>query len=317
MDKLQKYIKETLGIELKLKALTKKEIDKLPLYLRNNLKAGELLGRDIIFAVKSGLTPEQYKKQADVIEKVIQIPVAFVFDNIEPYNRKRLIQKKVGFIVPGKQMYLPNLLIDIKEHNKAQIKKTGKLFPAAQCLLFYYLAGNEITEINFKAIAKKLNYGTMTVTRAANTLADLNLCRIEGSKEKGLVFEKNRNQIWEDAQTHLISPVDKEYYTDDNCDFDFLYQTGINALAHYTEIAAADKSFYSVSYKTSKFLFEEKKINLINSPDAKTTIQVWKYDPGILASGNTVDPLSLFLTLRDNTNERVQGELHKLIESLW
>lgn len=317
MDNLQKYIKETLGIELKLKTLPKKEVDKLPLYLRNNLRAGELLGQDLIFAIKPGLTPDQYKKQGDIIEKVIKKPVVFVIDNIEPYNRKRLIQKKVGFIIPARQLYIPNLLIDIKEYNKFQIKKAEKLFPAAQCLLFYYLVGNEITGINFKAIAEKLNYGTMTVTRAANTLANLNLCKIEGKKEKRLVFEKNESQIWEDAQAYLINPVDKEYYTDDNCDFDFVYQTGINALSHYTEIGAIDRNFYAVFYKTSKFLFEEKKINLINSPDAKTTLQIWKYDPGILASNHAVDPLSLFLTLKNNTNERVQGELHKLIESLW
>ena len=317
MDNLQKYINEILGVELKLKILPKEEVNKLPLYLRNNLSVGELLGQDLIFVIKPGLTPNQYKKQEDIIEKVLQKPAVFVIDNIESYNRKRLIQKKVGFVVPGRQMYLPDLLIDVKEYNKAQTKKTERLFPAAQCLLFYYLRGNEITGINFKAIAKKLNYGTMTITRAANTLANLNLCKIEGKKEKRLVFEKNKNQIWGDAQTYLINPVHKEYYTDNNCDFDFVYRAGINALSHYTEIAEADKNFYAVSYETSKSLFKEKKINLVDSPDAKTTLQVWKYDPGILASNNTIDPFSLFLTLKDNTNERVQGELNKLIESLW
>lgn len=317
MDTLQKYIKEITGIELRLKPLPKKEIDKLPLYLRSNLKVGEILGREIIFTAKQNLTPDQYKKQADIIKKNTLKPVVFVFDNIESYNRKRLIQKKVGFIVPGRQMYLPQLLIDIKDYAAAEIKKSEKLFPAAQCLLFYHLLGNKIAGNNFKTIAKKLNYGTMTITRAANALANLNLCRIAGGKEKSLVFEKSRKQVWEDVQTYLIDPVDKELYTDDNCEFDSIYKAGINALAHYTEIAGADKNFYAVSYELSKSLLEKGKIKLVNSNDAGTTLQVWKYDPGILASGNIVDPLSLNITLKDNNNERVQGELHTLIESLW
>jgi hypothetical protein len=317
MKSLQEYFKKTLGIELKLKALTSKELDKLPLYLRNNLRAGDLLGQDIILVEKTGLTPDQYKKQVDIIENALQKPVVFIVDNIESYNRNRLIQKKVGFIEPGRQMYIPNLLIDIKEYNKAQTKKVEKLPPAAQCLLFYYLLGNELTGINFKTIAEKLNYGTMTITRGANLLAGINLCKIEGGKEKRLIFDKDKNQLWKDAQPYLINPIKKEYYTDDNCDFNFVYKTGINALAYYSEIAAEDRNFYAVSNEVLKALLEKEKIELLNAPGAKTVLQIWKYNPGILASDHVVDPLSLYLTLKEINNERVQGELNKLINSLW
>ena len=316
MDNLQKYIKESLGIELRLKILSQKELDKLPLYLRRDLKVGEFLGREIIFANKSGLTPAQYKKQADIIEKNIQKPVAFIFDNIEPYNRKRLIKNKIAFIVPGRQMYLPYLLIDIKEYNKSY-KKAEKLFPAAQCLLFYYLLGNEIKGTNFKSISGKLNYGTMTVTRAANILAEFKLCRIEGSKEKNLVFEKNNDLIWKDAQEYLINPIEKEMYTDDNCNFNFTYKAELNALAHYTEISEVNKNIYAVSFESLKLLRDEKKIKFVDSYTAATTLQVWKYDPGVLAKKNVVDPLSLYLTLKDDPDERTHGELKKLIDDLW
>lgn len=317
MNNLQKYIKEITGVDLKLKLLPKKMLDKLPVYLRTNLKVGEVAGREVIFAIKQNLTPEQYKKQAEIIEKNTLKPVVFVFDNIESYNRKRLIQKKIGFIVPGRQMYLPQLFIDIKDFGSTQLKKSEKLFPAAQCLMFYHLLGNKVADNNFKTIAKKINYGTMTITRAANVLASFNLCRIEGGKEKSLVFEKSRKQLWEEVQTYLIDPVDKELYTDDNCEFNFIYKAGINALSHYTEIAGTDKNLYAVSYENWKSLLEKRKLNFIKSPDTGTTIQVWKYDPGVLADGIIVDPLSLYLTMKDNDNERVQGELNKLLESLW
>lgn len=317
MKYLKKYIEETLGIELKIKAPPKKELNKLPLYLRNNINIGEILGREILFVFNSGLTPDQYKKQSEVIEKTTQKPVVFILENIAAYNRKRLIQKKVGFVVPGKQMFIPGLFIDFKEYKNKQIKKTELLSPAAQCLLFYFLLGNKITGFNFNEVAKKLNYGNMTITRAANALAQLGLCEIEGGKGKKLVFTKSKEQVWNDAQGYLISPISKEVFTDDNCNYNSLYKTGINALAHYTAIAATNKNYYAISYETSKKIFNSKKIKLIDSHDASTILQVWKYDPGILASGNVVDPLSLFLILKDSGNERVQGELQKLIERLW
>lgn len=317
MDALQKYIKEIIGIDLILKPLPQKEMDKLPLYIRSHLKVGEISGRNIIFVSRPNLTPDQYKKLADIIEKNTLKPVVFSFDNLESYNRKRLIQKKIAFIVPGKQMYLPQLFVDIKNYGSTQLKKAEKLFPAAQCLLFYHLLGNELIGNNFKTIAQKLNYGTMTITRAANVLTNLNLCRIEGGKEKTLVFEKSKKQIWEDAQVYLLNPVDKDIYTDDELEFEFIYKSGINALAHYTEIAGTDKNYFAISYESSKSLVNKEKIKLVNSPDASTTLQIWKYDPGILASGNVVDPLSLYFTLKDINNERIQGELHNLIETLW
>ncbi len=317
MDDIQEYIKETLGIELNLKIPGKKELEKLPLYLKKNLKIGELLGHDFIFAVKPELTPKQYLKQGEIIGKVFQKPVVFVINNMEQYNRKRLVDKKIGFIVPGRQMYIPNLLIDFKEYSKAQVKKAEKLYPAAQCLLFYFLLGKELTGINFKAIAKKLNYGAMTITRAADVLAKFDLCEIEGNKERRLYFEKNKSQIWKEAQTYLINPVDKEYHTDENYNFNCFYKTGINALSYYTDIAAADENIFAVFYKSFRSIVKGDRVNLINFPDANTTIQVWKYDPGILAENGVVDPLSLFLILKDNPNERVKGELHKLLENLW
>ena len=317
MKYLKKYIEETLGIELKIKAPSKKELGKLPLYLRNNVSLGEILGREIFFVSNFDLTPDQYKKQSEVIEKATLIPVVFILENIAAYNRKRLVQKKVGFIVPGKQMFIPNLFIDFKEYKSTQIKETENLSPAAQCLLFYFLLGNKITGLNFNEVAKKLNYGNMTIKRASNALAQLGLCEIEGGKGKSLVFEKSKEQIWNDAQEYLISPISKEVYTDDNCNYDFFYKAGINALSHYTAIAATNKNLYAISYETAKKIFDKKKIKLVNSPNAGTTLQVWKYDPGILVSGKVVDPLSLFLILKDSGNERVQGELQKLIERLW
>jgi hypothetical protein len=317
MNNLQKYIREVLGTEIRLKVPGKKELEKLPLYLRNNLKIGELLGHELMFVVKTNLTPTQYQKQAKIIENVFRKPVIYVIDSMEQYNRKRLIDKKIGFIVPGRQMYIPNLLIDFKEYGKIQVKAAEKFYPATQCLLFYLLLGNDMGGMNFKTIANKLNYGTMTITRAANVLDKLDLCKIKGNKEKRLVFERDKGQIWKEAQDYLINPVNKEYYTDDYYNFKLFYKTGINALSYYTEIAETNKNLYAVFYKSFRTILKENKLNLINLPDANTTIQVWKYDPGILASNGVVDPLSLYLTLKENSNERVQGELHKLMAGLW
>lgn len=45
-------------------------------------------------------------------------------------------------------------------------------------------------------------------------------------------------------------------------------------------------------------------------------IQVWKYNPQILSSTGVVDKLSLYLSLKDNEDERIQIELERLISEM-
>lgn len=321
MDKLQKYVNEALGIELKLFTFPKNERNELPLYLRNNsLKIGEIFQRQIIFntiSAETNFTVDQYRKLADIIENKLGMPVVFVFENIEAYNRKRLIQKNVAFIIPGKQMYLPFMFIELKELKQIHARKVEKLFPAAQSLLLYYLLGNELTGINFKTLAEKLNYGPMTVTRVVNTLMDLELCRIVGGKDKSLIFDKGKAQLWNEVQPYLINPVKKLVFVEHLKNFEHIFITDIPALSNYTNIADNGKPSFAMSMKAFNVLQKKKTIHIAGRTEGDMMLQIWKYDPGNLTSNRYVDPLSLYLTLKDSKDERIEGELKILLNKLW
>ena len=47
-----------------------------------------------------------------------------------------------------------------------------------------------------------------------------------------------------------------------------------------------------------------------------TTIEVWHYDPKLLVSGERVDPLSLYLSLRDDPDERIQAALAQMMNAV-
>jgi hypothetical protein len=44
-------------------------------------------------------------------------------------------------------------------------------------------------------------------------------------------------------------------------------------------------------------------------------IEVWKYNPRILSINGYIDPLSLYLCYREDTNERVAAEINELIHN--
>ena len=49
--------------------------------------------------------------------------------------------------------------------------------------------------------------------------------------------------------------------------------------------------------------------------EADARMESWKYDPWALAENGVADPCSLYLSLRESRDERVQKEIHSLIES--
>jgi hypothetical protein len=55
--------------------------------------------------------------------------------------------------------------------------------------------------------------------------------------------------------------------------------------------------------------------------DGKFAIEVWKYEPKILSNefkinNNAVDPLSLYLSIKNNYDERIEMAMEQLIEKI-
>jgi len=50
--------------------------------------------------------------------------------------------------------------------------------------------------------------------------------------------------------------------------------------------------------------------------EAEARVEAWKYDPWLLAENGRADRCSLYLSLRNSTDERVQKEIQFLIEGL-
>ena len=50
--------------------------------------------------------------------------------------------------------------------------------------------------------------------------------------------------------------------------------------------------------------------------DGTCEIELWSYDPQFFATGNSVDVLSLYLSLKDEDDERVQQALSDMMEKM-
>jgi len=322
MNELEKYLQQTLGIDVVIKGLPAGKLKILPLYMRQmyNLKTIRLYEREILFLEqkdKERLTVEQYRKHIQIIENAFNKPVVLVLEQIEAYKRNRLIEKQIAFIIPAKQMFIPQLLIDLREFRHTAQKKKEKIQPAAQCLLLFHLLKENVEDMNFKTIAEKLNYTPMTITRAVNELTEKALCRIEGRKDKKIVFERDKKAVWERALPYLQNPVKRTIYIEEYIDNNLIFESGYTALSSFTNMAAEPTKCFAISKTDYMYLKKHKQITITNKMEGRICLEIWKYAPGILAEKRLVDPLSLYLIFKETKDERVEMEIEKMVTRLW
>ncbi len=323
MKETQNYIKETMGLEVVIKAIKSGQQKNVPLFIKQlyDVYQAGLLGKDIILLKnknKETATVDNLRKHAQLIEHTLNYPAVFVLPFLQAYNRKRLIQKQVAFIVPGKQMFIPQLFIDLRDYRAAVPTKNKQLLPAAQCLLFFHLLKENLEWLPLKTIAGKLNYTQATVTRAVQALAEKEIAqKILKNKQVQIQFKGRAYDLWDKALPVLQNPVKKVYFLDQMQKKDFFYEASFTALGHYTNLEGSNKRYYAVSGKDFQRLKKDNKNQIVEGDAGEITIQVWKYNPGILAKKGIVDPLSLYLTLKDEQDERVEMELEKMIKRLW
>ena len=120
MQQIKRYIQETLGTDLNPEPIPQKGLSNLPLYIREAFKLyyATLHNHDLILAEPKHHEPLsilQTTKQLHQLQTAFNKNVVLIAEDITAINRKRFIENGINFIVPGKQMYLPDLLIDLRE----------------------------------------------------------------------------------------------------------------------------------------------------------------------------------------------------------
>lgn len=329
MEKLNSYIREVLGTDIIREPVTNKEAEKLPFYIKESFRLfhGNLLGQQIILAAienEQQPTTLQLDKQLEQLKNVFSRKVVLIIERLTAIDRNRLIKKGINFIVPGTQLYLPDLLIDLRETYTKRKPKKDKLLPSAQFILLYKILHRKepIEEWTFKQLAEKFRYTQTAIGKAIENLKSFDLCTTEGSKEKYIRFNREIKELWRKALPMLTSPVLKTVYSDKLPDETFLLQSNASALAEYSDMSASRQAYRAIEKGLFQLLKKHSQWRHLNEHEGQYCIEVWKYNPLVLATGithdNNVDPLSLYLSMKDNTDARIEMAMEQIIKKyIW
>jgi hypothetical protein len=336
MKKTLRYIEETMGIQPTATPLAKSYLERLPMYIYETFKlySINLFNTRIILAELKNvdeLSIQQTEKQVQQIKNLLNLKVVVVLENVQAYNRKRLIEKGINFIVPGKQLYMPDMLIDLREsfvHPKTK-QKNETLLPSAQFILIYHIIHRyqqwKLEEHPFKKIAQKLAYTPMAITNAIDNLKYHELIEVEGEKEKFIRFRYDRHELWNIAhqQNLLVNPVIKTVYVDEKPKNLFLLQSNASALPEYTDLNPSRQEYFAIEKNVFYGLQKSNAWVNPNEYEGRYALEVWKYNPLTLVDElpndmAVVDPLSLYLSVKDSRDERIEMALDQILEKfIW
>jgi DNA-binding MarR family transcriptional regulator len=326
VNRFVEYIKETLGTSVLIQEWSHTE--ELPLYLRERYAffQMEILSVPSLLVVHTGMgeqTPAVIEKHLKQLTAKTDEMLVYLRDAISSYDRKRLIERKIPFVVPGNQMYMPFLGVDLREHFRGIRRKSEPLSPATQFLLMYLLQQTEDVEMNPSKAAELLGYSRMTMTRAFQELENIGIGEHKKiGKGKYLYLGESKRNIWEAALPYLQNPVQRRIFLRRLNDYDtnqYKYKlAGQSALAKITMIAEPRVPIYAIQGKHWKGKNLQGYQELPYPDYDAVELELWSYPVQMAEKVDTVDRLSLYLSLIDSADERVQGALNNILEGiLW
>ena len=330
-EELESYLSETFGLPVRVKP-DLKTAEKLPIFFGALYSTWEttIVGHPVILLFqrkREAVSPAQVAKHVVVARTALGRDVAFVFPTLQSFERKRLVHYHVPFIVPERQTYLPDLLIDLRDLVRGQrvgMPDDGRvkhLSTPAQVLLLHGLQ-HRLGEgdRSLKNWAILLEYSGMTASRICDELVGLELCESEQNGKRVLLhLGADRLALWNKALPFLRSPKLRIAHVQvARPDTVLWYNAGISALSRYTMLAEGRNAVYAMSaaeYRRAKE--DQRLVAQASADDSSIVVEQWRYRPAKLSEDNrTVDRLSLYLTLKDDRDERVEAALVELLEGV-
>ena len=266
---------------------------------------------------KGNPTPKECEITSGRIMALLGVPVVFILKPGPTYERQRLTDKGVYFVMSDKYAHLPMLIALEKTSDR---KTASMLTPVAQYILLYHLQEKSLEGLSAKEIAKQIPYSYESTTLGITCMEDLGLCEkvLAGQRTKQIHFTKKGLELWRNTEAFFISPLEQRIYCDALHSEKEFPVCGVNALAHYTWLNPDPEKMFMLTNKEYRTLKNSGILENPNAYDGSIIIEVWKYPAIVSASENVqwVDRLSLAITLAKDNDPRIEKEVERMINDI-
>lgn len=318
------YVEDAFGQRLALVPIAPTNLPQFILD-RYAIWQGSLDGRAVLLMVArenlppgSGATAQYLKHREMVRHQLGADLVLLLLGRVPGAIRRQMMERKIGFIAPGSQLYVPEVFLDLRERAPAfALGHAEQISPTTQLLLLAVMQGRTLDGQNLTELSGELRVSIMSISRTLDELEALQLAKAHHvGRQRRLHMALGGRELWDSVQAQLRTPVRKvrEICAPDGKVIGPF--AGTTALARYTMLAPPRVETKAVLAASWKSLQAERPLRPATAfDDERVEIQTWTYDPRILASDGVVDRLSLYLSVRGSRDERVAQAAEELLET--
>lgn len=317
---MNNLFEDTLGVRIIEKPFLEEKI--FPAFLRNEYEILQGTVEDVpcLLLKKAGdIHLAQMKKHMQIVMNVTDTPCVFILDRITDYQKKRLVELRISFIVPGRQLYMPFLGVVLHKEYKNVKKPVKQISFAAQkiALLASYGKWGSITVTE---VARLSGYSKMTVSRCLDELESLIPgCVIVEGRNRYLSIPSARTVIqqYNYLKPFLRNPVRKEISLFIiPAKIETLTTGGFSALSEYTILGDNSYPTYAITKDGFRQFEKEESLNITPAgEDPRAVLEVWEYLI-LLSDKKLPDPISLAISLekRSDADDRTKMAIEAMLE---
>ena len=260
---------------------------------------------------------QQLEKQLGAYQSHYKMNAAFSFERLSRYQRDALIQRGIPFVGLPEQIYLPFLGILLQNRfNDEPIVMVDKLTPIAQALFLLLAYSRDGENFSKSEVAKELGVTNTTITRASKQLKAIGALKEEYLGTTTFMKKSASGlEYLELAKPYLINPIQQVLYVKEAAGTTLpdAGETALSNLSMLNPPLIKTKAIWKNDAKSDRFIEVDPQLE---SELDYVCLEQWKYAPTLFAKDGNVDPISLYCTLRDATDERVEGELEQMMEDI-
>lgn len=290
---------------------------------RYKLWSGTINGRSLILMAirdpRQGATTE-YLKHREVVRRQLHAElVVLLLERVPNAIRHQMVDRQIGFLAPGAQLYIPEAFLDLRERTPAAtiVSAADPISPTAQLLLLGALNGRDVQGKNLTELADEFDVAIMSMSRALDELGALQLATARhAGRQRLLEFRTRGRELWDMVRDRLQSPVRKIREVTGALPETIAPFAGESALARYTMLEEPRIATRAVAATLWKRLERDHALFTATPfDDNRMRVETWSYGPTILMRQGSVDRLSLYLSVRASPDERVAQAADELLET--
>lgn len=317
MEKLINYLRDVIDENSTLKPFSAEE--RLPFFLRELYQfiSVEVSGKScvLLFLISGMIDTSKIQKHFTALSKYTNAHPVLVLSTIRSTQRKRLLENRIAFIVPGTQLYLPFVSMDFREQYPAAIEGNAMFTAIAQAVyVFLFYRARQFWGVF--DIAEKIHVSAMSVSRALRCLETAGVVKKYGATTRVKYQRIDKADFYIKAQRYLSTPVSKVVYIEEKNLPQMKFLAGEEALAGKTMLSHPARKTFAIDKISFRSIPKENIMQECVVEGHCVRLEVWKYDPGLFATNGFVDELSLLLSFKEAQDERIGIESERLLGEL-